>query len=173
MAQRLYWWFWEHLRDGWYLPWWQWRSLGLSGTSLWHCCCNNDCGHSFIVFKVMTTLLPSIKLILVPQSSPLRYIDNSLHHPGFAFRRLTVRTSLSELWIGEVATVARYNHNFNIAFLENNWDHNMQQRVCKKQSNHFTLSFAQAGKPGVYTRVQYYDQWIREMMGDSGDVLLA
>ena len=84
MAQRLYWWFWEHLRDGWYLPWWQWRSLGLSGTSLWHWCCNNDCGHSYIVFKAMTTLLPSIKLILVPQSSPLRCIDNSLHHPEFA-----------------------------------------------------------------------------------------
>ena len=35
---------------------------------------------------VFTTLLPSIKLILVPQSSPLRYIDNSLHHPEFAFQ---------------------------------------------------------------------------------------
>ena len=39
-----------------------------------------------ILFLVMTTLLPSIKLILVPQSSPLRYIDNSLHHPEFAFQ---------------------------------------------------------------------------------------
>ena len=141
MAQRLYWWFWEHLRDGWYLPWWQWRSLGLSGTSLWHCCCNNDCGHSFIVFKVMTTLLPSIKLILVPQSSPLRYIDNSLHHPGFAFRRLTVRTSLSELWIGEVATVARYNHIVNIAFLENNLDHYSAESL-QKAIQPLTPSFA-------------------------------
>ena len=33
----------------------------------------------------------------------------------------------------------------------------------------------QPGKPGVYTRVQYYDKWIREMMGGSqaGNVLVA
>jgi secreted trypsin-like serine protease len=31
------------------------------------------------------------------------------------------------------------------------------------------------GKPGVYTRVQYYDKWIQEMMGGSqaGNVLVA
>jgi len=31
------------------------------------------------------------------------------------------------------------------------------------------------GKPGVYTRVQYYDKWIREMMGggQAGNVLVA
>ena len=33
------------------MPWWQWRSLGLSGTYLWLWCCNNDCGHSYIVFS--------------------------------------------------------------------------------------------------------------------------
>ena len=32
----------------------------------------------------------------------------------------------------------------------------------------------QAGKPGVYTRVQYYDKWIQEMMGgQAGNVLVA
>ena len=41
---------------------------------------------------------------------------------------------------------------------------------------HFWLSLSlQAGKPGVYTRVQYYNEWIQEMMGGgrAANVLVA